>query len=142
MLMQLINQVGFEFDPLTGRAVKPDTATLGTTELWDLANLTVDVHPIHMHQAMFRVVERFAFNTAQYLLDRKGGRTPAFKNYIIGPAMPAPAEENGWKDTVKANPDQLTRIAVKWLDYAGNYVYHCHILEHEEHDMMRALTIK
>lgn len=143
MLMQLINMVGFEKDPLTGLPVPPDVMTLGTTEIWQITNTTVDTHPIHMHQAMFQVLDRQDFSVTQYLQKmgtKKGTLDPT--PYLKGTRLPATPAEQGWKDTVQAHPGQVTRIAVTWLDYTGDYVYHCHILEHEEHDMMRAFTIK
>jgi spore coat protein A len=143
MLMQLINMVGFEKDPLTGLAVPPDVMTLGTTEIWQITNTTVDTHPIHMHQAMFQVLDRQPFSVTQYVQKmgtKKGTLDPT--PFLKGAKIPATPAEQGWKDTVQAHPGQVTRIAVTWLDYTGDYVYHCHILEHEEHDMMRAFTIK
>ena len=144
-LRQLINQVGYEkdtFNGLPGVPVAPDTATLGTTEIWEIINTTVDVHPIHLHQTMFKILSRQPFSVAQYQAKRVHGvpldPTPYLKqDQVSGPAP----NETGWKDTVKANPGEVTRIAMRWDDYTGHYVYHCHILEHEEHDMMRALDI-
>jgi spore coat protein A len=144
-LRQLINQYGYELDTfngLPGVPVPPDTATLGTTEVWSLINTTVDVHPIHLHQTMFKVLSRQPFSVSQYQAKRVHGvpldPTPFLKQDML--SGPAP-NESGWKDTVKANPGEVTRIAMRWEDYTGHYVYHCHILEHEEHDMMRALDV-
>jgi spore coat protein A len=141
----LINQYGYELDTfngLPGVPVPPDTATLGTTEVWSLINTTVDVHPIHLHQTMFKVLSRQPFSVSQYQAKRVHGvpldPTPFLKQDML--QGPAP-NESGWKDTVKANPGEVTRIAMRWEDYTGHYVYHCHILEHEEHDMMRALDV-
>jgi spore coat protein A len=143
MLMQLIDLAGYERSPYTG-PVNPDMASVGSTEIWSLFNTTVDVHPIHTHQTMFKVLDRQAFNNKQYLLDR--AKLPPGTNldptpYIIGQPMPPASNETGWKDTIKANPGEVARIAMRWEDYVGHYVYHCHILEHEEHDMMHALEI-
>jgi len=144
-LRQLINQYGYELDTfngLPGVPVPADTATLGTTEVWSLINTTVDVHPIHLHQTMFKVLSRQPFSVSQYQAKRVHGvpldPTPFLKQDML--QGPAP-NESGWKDTVKANPGEVTRIAMRWEDYTGHYVYHCHILEHEEHDMMRALDV-
>jgi len=144
-LRQLINQYGYEkdtFNGLPGVPVPPDTATLGTTEVWSIVNTTVDVHPIHLHQTMFKVLSRQPFSVSQYQAKRVHGvpldPTPFLKQDSL--SGPAP-NESGFKDTVKANPGEVTRIAMRWDDYTGHYVYHCHILEHEEHDMMRALDI-
>lgn len=142
MLQQMINLQGYETDA-AGNPVPPDVATLGTTEVWEIINTTVDVHPIHLHQTMFQVISRQPFSVAQYQAKRGNGPgidpIPYLKQDQISLADP---NELGWKDTVRANPGEVVRIAMKWVDYGGNYVYHCHILEHEEHDMMRALTIQ
>ena len=140
MLMQLINRVGYLTDP-AGNTVDPDIARIGDTEVWEIINTTVDVHPIHLHQTMFQVVNRQPFSVSQYLAKAASGPTdptPYLKQDQLSVAGP---NEQGWKDTVRANPGEVTRIAMRWADYTGNYVYHCHILEHEEHDMMRALEI-
>jgi FtsP/CotA-like multicopper oxidase with cupredoxin domain len=97
-----------------------------------------------MHQAMFKVIGRYKFGTSQFL--SKTGKKGVMglidpMPYVKGALLPPEFNEVGWKDTIRANPGELTLIAVKWVEYPGNYVYHCHILEHEEHDMMRALTI-
>ena len=141
MLMQLIDQSGYEFDPITGAPSLVETATLGTTEIWQIVNTTVDTHPIHLHQTAFQVLDRQGVNVNAYL--KALGTAPGIDPtpYLTGTRMPAGPDEAGWKETVRANPGQVTRIAMAWKDYAGNYVYHCHILEHEEHDMMRALVV-
>ena len=55
--------------------------------------------------------------------------------------MPPALNERGWKDTVRANPGEVTRIITRFAPFSGNYVWHCHILEHEDHDMMRPYQI-
>ena len=144
MLMQLINLVGYETNPYTGKLVDPDIVSLGTTEIWEYFNTTVDVHPIHTHQTMFQVLDRQPFAKNKFLLDR-GKLTPGTNidptPYLTGSPTPAEPNEIGWKDTVRANPGERVRIAMRWEDYFGHYVFHCHILEHEEHDMMHALEI-
>ena len=144
-LRQFINQYGYEKDTyigLPGVPVAPDTVTLNSTEVWQIVNTTVDVHPIHLHQTMFKILSRQPFSVSQYQAKRVHGvpldPTPFLKQDML--SGPAP-NETGFKDTVKANPGEVTQIAMRWEDYAGHYVYHCHILEHEEHDMMRALDI-
>jgi len=59
----------------------------------------------------------------------------------IGPRVPPPPEENGWKDTVRAEPFQITRVIARFEGYTGLYPYHCHILEHEDHEMMRQFRV-
>ena len=118
---------------------------LGATEDWLLINTTADTHPIHLHLVHFEVVDRRPFNAAAYL---GGGGV-----HYTGPAVRAPAVENGLKDTVKAHPGEVTRIRAKFdLPSYGKvrlprgltnpqYVWHCHILEHEENDMMRPFEV-
>jgi spore coat protein A len=71
----------------------------------------------------------------------KGKAMPDPTPYLKGAPIPAGPDEAGWKETVRANPGEVTRVAIAWRGWTGNYVYHCHILEHEEHDMMRALRV-
>lgn len=153
MLKQLINQVGYEYDPYIGPTdggwQKPDVAYLGDTEIWELYNTTVDVHPIHTHQTMFKIINRQLFDKKNYLKQRTPGQPLDPTPFLQGtPALPDPNERNAFKDTVRANPGEVVRLAIRWEDLtgtgsvSGHYVYHCHILEHEEHDMMRALDVK
>jgi FtsP/CotA-like multicopper oxidase with cupredoxin domain len=115
---------------------------LGDTEIWRLINLTEDSHPIHLHLVQFQVIDRQRFNAAQYheaqeaWLMGMSDEPPAIDDYFIGqPSGPEPWE-TGWKDTVIANPGEVTRI-IALFDLAGLYVWHCHILEHEDNEMMR-----
>ncbi|MBA4373673.1 MAG: hypothetical protein C0402_12540 [Thermodesulfovibrio sp.] len=116
---------------------------LNDIEEWDIVNTTVDAHPIHLHLVQFQVVHRQIYDTF----------TPATKNtvtqeftpasYTAGLSAPVPPDDwdAGWKDTVVVPPGMVTRIRAKF-DIAGDkYVYHCHILSHEEHDMMRPLVV-
>jgi spore coat protein A, manganese oxidase len=131
-----------------------ETPKSGTTETWQFINLTVDAHPMHMHLVKFKVVNRQAFNvltyTTAYLAWVAAGRNPATKpvlaNYLIGLPLPPAPEESGWKDTVKAYPGQITRVISTFDVPTGTalpaeYVYHCHILEHEENEMMRPMQV-
>jgi spore coat protein A len=101
-------------DPVT------EDPALGSTELWELHNFTVDAHPVHLHQVQFQVVGRQPFG---------------------GPAQPPRPWESGPKDTVIALPGQVTRLRATF-DLAGLYVWHCHILEHEDNEMMRPLRVR
>jgi len=130
-----------------------ETPAVGNTEMWQLVNLTVDAHPMHIHLVAFQVVNRQAFNvaafTAAYLAWVAGGRAgpePDVNNYLLGAAIPPLPEEWGWKDTVKSYPGQVTRVVAKFDLPPGvvppaEYVYHCHILEHEENEMMRPFVV-
>ena len=107
--------------------------TIDTTEIWSLINTTEDAHPIHLHMVRFQVLDRRAFDTIQY----QASKTLVY----TGPPVPPDLNEMGWKDTVRANPDMVTRIIVRFEGYTGRYVWHCHILEHEDNEMMRPFEI-
>ena len=113
---------------------------VGTTEVWEFWNTTGDAHPVHMHLVQFRIINRQPFNGAieEKLLSNgwDGVKLSAPPTLDAGPAVPAPADEQGWKDTVVCPPGLVTRVMANFSK-RGKYVYHCHILSHEEHDMMR-----
>lgn len=133
----------------------------GTTELWNWVNLTVDAHPMHTHMFMFQVIGRVPFNVNKYTTDWfkwiDAGRNPSTKpkalDYATGKLQAPAADESGLKDTVKAYPGYITRVVGQFKvppgaeksAFAGTngfeYVYHCHILEHEENEMMRPFTV-
>jgi spore coat protein A len=120
--------------------------TAGAVEDWLLVNTTADTHPIHLHLVTFEVIDRRPFDVAAYDPTRQAIT-------YTGPAVPAAPNENGRKDTVQAHPGQVTRIRARFeLPDEGTivlppgvtnpqYVWHCHILEHEENDMMRAFEV-
>jgi FtsP/CotA-like multicopper oxidase with cupredoxin domain len=121
------------FDPLTGISTpllwsQPITERplQGTTEQWDIYNLTVDGHPIHLHLVRYQVVNR-------QLLD-------PLTNLPVGLPMLPEANETGYKDTVIAYPGEVTRLKATF-DIAGLYVWHCHIVEHEDNEMMRPYCV-
>jgi spore coat protein A len=116
---------------------------LGATEVWEFYNTTVDAHPIHMHLVKFRVLNRqvmTAYPTTQKAMANgwTGVSLTAVPTLSAAAAdlVPAPDTEQGWKDTVVCPPGFVTRV-VATFEKRGTYVYHCHILGHEEHDMMR-----
>jgi spore coat protein A, manganese oxidase len=114
-------------DPVSEKPV------LGTTEIWELLNLTDDAHPIHLHLVRFRILDRRPIEVEARIYDKK--------IVYIGDAVgPEPGEE-GWKDTVRTTPGANTRIMVKFEGYTGRYVWHCHILEHEDNEMMRPYEV-
>lgn len=106
---------------------------LGSIEIWNLINLTMDTHPIHLHLVRFQVLERRDFDVAHF--EATGDLL------FTGPPIPPDPNETGFKDTVRANPGQVTRLIAKFCDFAGEYVWHCHILEHEDHEMMRPYMV-
>jgi FtsP/CotA-like multicopper oxidase with cupredoxin domain len=198
-------------------SIFPDGITelprVGSTELWEIINLTMDAHPMHTHLVQFQVQNREIIDldgtmgsgiTGGYLgawnsafpaatsysptctggvfcpaygppnpyntLNADGalGGNPAIGDksipkFLMGNPQPPAPEESGWKDTAKAYPGQVTRMLVRWTptsipvaknySYAGNnffpfdptdgpgYVWHCHIIDHEDNDMMRPYKV-
>jgi spore coat protein A len=106
---------------------------LGSTEIWQFYNTTDDAHPMHLHLSQFQVMDRRQFDQYEYQQNKK-------VVFETGPLPPSPGEL-GWKDTVIAYPGEMVRIIVRFEDYAGKYVYHCHMLEHEDNDMMRPFEV-
>ena len=106
---------------------------LGSTEIWELVNTLPDAHPFHIHLIEFQVLDRRSFDVAQY------AKTGAV--VYVDTAVPPDGNEMGWKDVVRVTPGMVTRIIMKFGPYAGHYVYHCHILEHEDMDMMRPFDV-
>ena len=106
---------------------------IGTTEIWELINLTEDAHPIHLHLVHFQILDRRPIDPFDYT--KKGILR------FTGPAQPPEPLESGWKDTARADPGMITRIIVPFEGYAGRYVWHCHILEHEDNEMMRPYEV-
>jgi spore coat protein A len=153
---------GHEYlDPAT------EVTTAGTIEVWEIANLTLDAHPMHFHLVNVQILWRRPFNVALY------NGTPTY----TGPRVAPERNELGWKETVRMNPGEVTAVIMKFdlprivgpdgttiINTTANpltgqlaitngmpptsprtggneYVWHCHILEHEEHDMMRPLIV-
>jgi spore coat protein A len=106
---------------------------LNSTEIWSFINLTDDSHPIHLHMVRFQVLGRRPFDLSVYQLTGK--------IVFTGPAVVLAANELGWKDIVRVDPTTVTRIIVKFEGFAGRYVWHCHMLEHEDNEMMRPFVI-
>ena len=106
---------------------------LNSTEIWSFVNLTDDSHPIHLHLVRFQILDRRPFDLAVYQLTGK--------IVFTGPAVMLDANESGWRDTVRVDPMTVTRIIVKFEGFAGRYVWHCHMLEHEDNEMMRPYVV-
>jgi spore coat protein A, manganese oxidase len=156
---RLIQMLGTNVAPapgLFGRAyvdAVTENPVNGATEIWEIANLTGDTHPIHFHLVNVQVLTRRAFDVRKY------AGTPAY----LAAARPPDPDERGWKETVKMHPGDVTRVVMKFqlapilksdgttvvptplsvrTGVSGHeFVWHCHILEHEEHDMMRPLVV-
>lgn len=134
----------FEQSPVT------ETPKAGTVEDWVWVNMTMDTHPMHVHLVTFQVVGRTPYDAAAY--QKKyggpagvpGGISP--EPFATGPMEPPAPDERGFKDTVKANPGYFTTIRAKFdlprgVSGPQNYVHHCHIVEHEDNEMMRPFTV-
>jgi spore coat protein A, manganese oxidase len=130
-----------------------ETPRVGTVEDWVYINLTADTHPIHTHLVTFQVIGRTPFDAEAYeeaFEPPGGGGVPGGHDptpFATGPMVPADPDERGFKDTVKANPGQFTTIRAKFelpsnVPAPQEYVYHCHIVEHEDNDMMRPFTVR
>jgi spore coat protein A, manganese oxidase len=142
---------------------------LGTTEQWSIPNLTPDAHPIHIHLVQWQVVSRQKFDVAGYTakwLEINGapGTVPPYQSdhptvpldptsYLQGSPSGPDANEQGWKDTVRMNPGEITVVKARWAPIDGSlfypfnarlgpgYVWHCHIVDHEDNEMMRPYVV-
>ena len=114
-------------------------------EIWRLINLTEDTHPIHVHLDSFQVLGRHPAVVAltEDGITATGTSATVHIGQRIDDRVPHALDDNelGLKDTVRVNPNEVVDIAVRFESYAGRYMYHCHILEHEDRDMMRPFVI-
>ncbi len=163
-----------------------ENPTEGTTELWQIINMTADAHPIHLHLVQFQLVGRQKFNTANYNkaynrsflggayipasgppliyntpnIDGALGGNPAISPYLQQKLTPANLNERGWKDTYIVYPGEVTTFVIRYAptDLPTNappeslifgfdpslgpgYVWHCHIIDHEDNEMMRPYAV-
>jgi FtsP/CotA-like multicopper oxidase with cupredoxin domain len=109
-----------------------ENPAVGATELWELYNATADAHPMHIHEIAFEVVSRQAI-----VIDEESATVK-----VQPDSLPRPAEpwESGFKDTVIAYPGEVTRVRAQF-NTSGQFVWHCHIVEHEDNEMMRPYRI-
>ena len=128
-------------DPATGPAqsmplmwsdLVTENPSVGDVETWEFHNATGDAHPIHVHEVLFEVVNRQAI-----VVEEESHRVQLEPGSVPRPPEPW---EAGWKDTVTAYPGDVTRVRMKF-DQGGQYVWHCHILSHEDNEMMRPYRI-
>ncbi|TMC41546.1 MAG: phenoxazinone synthase, partial [Chloroflexi bacterium] len=114
-------------------------------EIWRLINLTEDTHPIHVHLDSFQVLGRqpAAVTLAEDGITATGTSATVDIGQRIDDGIPHALDDNelGLKDTVRVNANEVVDIAVRFSSFAGRYMYHCHILEHEDRDMMRPFVI-
>jgi spore coat protein A len=133
-------------------AAPTEVVNEGDFEVWHIVNTTADTHPMHFHLVNVQVLQRQAFDIMNFV----PGTSPS----LMGTPRPADANENGWKETVRMNPGEVTSVIMQFnlprvpfnvdpsprlksfgIKNGAEYVWHCHILEHEEHDMMRPLVV-
>jgi spore coat protein A len=125
-VLMLLN-ASYWHDPITENPV------VNSTEIWSFINPTDDTHPIHLHTVRFQILDRQHYEPWTYTTKKQ------FR--FLGPRVPPAPSEAGWKDTVRADSKMVTRIIVRFDSYPGRYVWHCHILEHEDNEMMRPYEI-
>jgi len=100
---------------------------LGTTEVWEFANVSGPMsHPMHVHNLQFQVIERLHDPRMASVYD----------------TMRAGLVDEGWEDVVIVMPGERVRVHMRFTDYTGLYLYHCHILEHEDSGMMRNYQVQ
>lgn len=118
---------------------------VNTQEVWEFYNTTVDAHPVHMHLVDFRTLDRQTFTatlTPKINSDSSNGGIIDTTSIVkTGNAIPANSWESGKKDTVISFPGEVTRVLVSF-NRKGEYVYHCHIISHEDHEMMRPYQVE
>jgi len=114
-------------DPVT------ENPAVGATEVWEMVNTTGDAHPMHIHEIVFEVVNREGL-----VLDDEGDVLEPLQ--LDGNPVPPEPWESGFKDTVIAYPGQVTRVRAQF-GKPGQFVWHCHIVEHEDNEMMRPYRI-
>ena len=124
--LMLLNGMHYDM-PITEKPV------LNSTEIWSLVNLTDDTHPIHLHLVRFQILDRRRFDFEAW--------QSTGKLVFTGPPVPPAPHEMGWKDVVRADVLMVTRIIVRFEGYTGRYMWHCHVLEHEDNEMMRPYEV-
>jgi spore coat protein A, manganese oxidase len=108
---------------------------LNSTEIWEIYNETMDAHPIHLHMVSMQLINRQKFHAR---VNEENGKPGDIR--LVGQTQPPGPDEQGWKDTWIMYPGEVTRVIAKF-DIEGLYVWHCHILSHEDHEMMRPLYV-
>jgi spore coat protein A, manganese oxidase len=169
-LVEIMGPAGPQMVTMNGQlfeGVVTETPKQGTEEEWVIINLTADTHPIHTHLASFQLLSRQTFQATKYMKDwmtLNGNQMLPFPvSYAPTPLPPtaylqqkpkAPLPtEMGWKDTVQMNPGEVTIIRIRFTQQDGlafpfdasegpGYVWHCHIVDHEDNEMMRPYTVE
>jgi bilirubin oxidase len=120
--------------PLAWMEAVSENPALGATETWEIYNFTADAHPIHIHLVQFEIINR------QGLVTNAEGMATAPAELVPGTVRDPEPGETGTKDTVIVYPGEMARVRALF-DLAGLYVWHCHILDHEDNEMMRPFTV-
>lgn len=109
-----------------------DFPKLNTVEKWRFINTTDDAHPMHLHLVQFQIHQRQGFDYGAFLKGRVE---------LVGVPRPPSQAEAGWKDTAIVMPREVLTLLVRFEGFAGKYVFHCHMAEHEDNDMMRPFVV-
>jgi len=166
-LLEIMGAAGPVMVTINGQyydGIATENATNGATEEWVIINLTADTHPIHTHLVTFQLVSRQKLDAAKYKtawlnLNALGGPPPftprtyvpvslAPTAYLFGKVTTATPAEMTWKDTLQMHPGEVTTIRLRFTQQDGTpfpfdptgepgYVWHCHIIDHEDNEMMR-----
>jgi spore coat protein A len=107
---------------------------VGTTEIWHFINTNEDDHPIHIHLVQFQILGKRPFDVKHF-------RKSSMIKYT-GPPNTYDPRERGWKDTVSCPPGHVTSVVIPFFPFSGQYVWHCHMLEHEDYEMMRPYFVR
>lgn len=134
VLRDNVGRLKFTFNGLLFHDPITEKPRLGSIEVWNIINSGLGIHPFHVHLVQFQILNRQAFDVDLY-------NNTGELQFIDEPIEPEP-NERGWKDTAKAFPGYVTRIIMRFGDYSGLYVWHCHLLEHEDYDMMRPMKVR
>jgi len=144
-----------------------ETVKEGSTEIWQVVNLTADTHPIHIHLVPFQLLSRQPFQVKSYqsaydqlnpVIPARTTTNPDPTPYLVSAPTSPDANEMGWKDTIRMRPGEVTKIAIRFaptetpanvlnqtfpfnVSAGPGYVFHCHILDHEDNEMMRPLLV-
>ncbi|AUG80788.1 hypothetical protein CFP65_6120 [Kitasatospora sp. MMS16-BH015] len=125
-------RVAADFDDRLDFRVRQDS-----WEQWTFVNLSVALHPVHLHLIRFQELTRAVCDVSSF----QGGGTPIGSPVTWGTETPIPPADQGWKDVIKVSPGELVRIAGQFTGATGKFMYHCHILDHEDDGMMRPFTV-
>jgi FtsP/CotA-like multicopper oxidase with cupredoxin domain len=147
-LIEITDQYGRTMPTIDARGyIPPGMMTTeyikqNSTEYWDIVNTTVDAHPMHIHQVAFRALYRQSIASFDPPFSDTITKVFSQPTYHAGVNAQIPVDpwDAGWKDTIPCVPGTVVRVVATW-DLAGEYVWHCHILSHEEHDMMRPFKV-